>query len=107
MRVTQKEKVLRLMFRISNKEDRFVFPYEVISDGDIFIGYKAPTRFCELCIEHLDLIESKFEGKYRVGRIRRDNIERALLRLPDNLQKVVREECGIVEPKKTFSVDQF
>lgn len=74
------------------KPDRWFFPYDFISDGEIFIGYKAPTRFSELAIEFPEMIESKMEGKYRIGRFRFENSANFLQSLPFDVRNFVAEE---------------
>lgn len=88
---TQKQKVLKIMISKKNPEKWF-YPYEFIQDEGIFIGYKAPTRFCELCLDFPEMIESKMEGKYRIGRFRFENSINFLPKLPPELKNFVQNE---------------
>ena len=57
-----------------------------------FIGSKAPTRFCELCMEFPDLVETKMLGRFRAGRIRFENSSTFLRTLPPSIAKIVGSE---------------
>lgn len=95
MRKTQNMKVLAKWIRRQAQEpQRFFFGYEFIGElgSPEFVGYKAPTRFCELCVEHPSFIDSHDDGKYRVGRIRFENAEEFLQRLPADLALFVWRE---------------
>lgn len=74
MRQSQKLKLLSIWLKLqTSNPERWFFPYEFIQHDGVFIGYKAPTRFSELCVDYPGLIESKMDGKYRIGRLRLDN----------------------------------
>ena len=92
MKETQTEKLLKVWVRKAIRDNRFYFPYEFISDGAIFIGYKAPTRFSEICLEYPEMVEARMDGKYRIGKLRLDNTADFLQKLPIKLKKVVQEE---------------
>lgn len=89
---TQKEKVLRRILSVGDGS-RWWFPYEFIEWDGEFIGYKAPTRFSELCLELPELLESKREGKYKVGRLRAERFKEVdfIKKLPERIWPIVRE----------------
>ena len=80
--------MLALLIKKSRGE-HFVYPYELTQDGDTFVGYKAPTRFCELMDDYPEMIESRKAGKYRVGRFRLEDTAMFLPTLPPRLRRVV------------------
>lgn len=92
MRETQKGKVLKIWITKQVKDlSRFFYPYEVIGEGSIFVGYKAPTRFCELCLEYPQMIETKMDGKYRIGRLRIESIREFIDSIPEEFKEAFKE----------------
>lgn len=92
MRETQKEKLLTVWVGLQSRNlEKFFYPYEFIGEGPTFIGYKAPARFSELCVAYPEMIESRMEGKYRIGRLRFDNAQEFLEKLPENLASLMKE----------------
>lgn len=68
------------------------YPYDFLNHDGIFIGYKAPTRICELALDYPEMIESKMEGKYKLTRFRYDNTVQFLPKLVPKLRKFVEAE---------------
>ena len=96
-KLTQKKKALRILIREQAKDlTKWFFPYEFIQSGELYIGYKAPTRFVELCKEYPEMIESHIQGKYRIGRLRIDNSAEFLRALPMDLSRFVEDELRAV-----------
>ncbi len=104
---SQKEKVLSIWVQGQAKDtERWFYPYDFIQYHELFIGYKAPTRFCEMCLEYTELIETKMDGKYRIGRLRLDNIDAALGTLPYGLRDILTTEliaAGLKEADKIMT----
>lgn len=105
MRETQKTKLLRRWFTEQcNNPNRFFYPYEFINNAGVFIGYKAPARFSELCVSYPTMVDSHMEGKYRVGRLRIDNTKEFLLdtTIPSELKTIVT--LGLIEAGIKYTV---
>lgn len=95
MRSTQNGKILSKWVQAqASAPQRFFFGYEFIGTlgAPDFVGYKAPTRFCEMCLDYPDMIESHEEGKYRVGRLRFENASVFLKKLPADMALLVFRE---------------
>lgn len=95
-RKTQEMKILQVWIRRQAGDiSRFFLGSDFLDQpmgSPDHVGYKAPTRFCELCVEFPDLIETKKIGRFRAGRIRFENSEVFLKTLPKDLLSVVRDE---------------
>ena len=93
--MTQYEKILAMM--ISGREDQWWHAEDLMSCGDIFVGYKAQARISELAIDYPELIERKpsIKGnKQHMYRFRFDNTLKGLQSLPIDLQKFCRAELS-------------
>lgn len=69
--------------------DKWFRGSDFISDGQTFIGYKAPARFCELAIDYPSLIESRMVGRFREARMKLDNIHDRIKDLPSEYRGIV------------------
>lgn len=112
-RETQEMKVLRAWIKLQARDVGRLFLGSDIMNATAgtpdFIGYKAPTRFCELCVEYPDLIETKMIGRFRAGRIRFENSEIFLKTLPKDLLSVVRgemERSGVSFRKRVIEYER-
>ncbi len=84
--MTQHEKVLSIMF---SKPEEWWHAEELMSHGDIFVGYKAQARISELALQYPDLIERQPSSKgnrQHMYRLRLDNHEVFLPKLPQDLR---------------------
>lgn len=95
-RETQKLRVLKILFRRTARfgKDTWHFPYDFEDSDGEFVGYKAPTRFVELCNEYPALIETKLDGKYRVGRLKVGNLKEGIESLPKKYHRPLLEEAS-------------
>lgn len=86
--LTQNQKILKLMCRQPNK---WFFPYEFMKPnlGALFVGYKAPTRICEMHKNMPTLFEKKFDDKYMQRKLNVKQINSWYWVLPDNLRLIV------------------
>ena len=60
--------------------------------GDLFVGYEASARLTELAYEHPFAFETKREGKYRYLRMKFEDINQIISRLPEELSQLVAAE---------------
>jgi hypothetical protein len=74
--------------QIQNR-DKWFRGSEFQSDGDTFIGYKAPARFCELAIDYPEIIESRMNGRFRECKIKLDDIGNRSVCLPSSMRNIV------------------
>jgi len=86
----QHQKIITLMMKLLYQKDWFL-PQDFMQSslGDLFVGYEASARCSELGKWYPELIESQKQGKYVARRIRVENMEKALITLPEDLKKIV------------------
>lgn len=89
--MTQHEKVIFRMLR--GPRDKWWFPPEFMrGEPELFVGYEASARLSELAHDYPEMIETKQEGKYKLRRIKTEDVDLWLPRLPQALQDAIREE---------------
>lgn len=93
--MTQYEKIFSLMVRRHGVQEWF-FPYDFMQStlGDLFVGYEASARISEMCKKYPDLIEWKHEGKYRLIRLKFEQLPDALKALPFETKQVLLRELS-------------
>ena len=96
--MTQHQKVLTILIRLgSAKLDGWVEAPDFQQYGDIFVGYKAPTRIAELSdpqTGYPEMIErGKIEGKrYLKYRFKHENTAKFLSSIPKEYINIVENE---------------
>lgn len=92
--LTQYQKIVKLMCQAH--EDKWFYPYDFMSQelGDLFVGYKAPTRLNELETDYPELFERELEGKYVKRRINRLAIDSWFSGLSKDLRQIVAKELN-------------
>ena len=88
--LTQKQKILALMCKQPNK---WFYPYEFMKPdlGDLYVGYKAPTRISEMHKYYPYLFNKKTDDKYMQRKLNMDNYSKWYPALDSELQAVVDE----------------
>lgn len=91
-KLTQYQKIVKLMCQ--DKTGRWFYPYDFMrSDlGELFVGYKAPTRLNELEHDYPELFERQPEGKYIKRRLNRTTVSQWFSGLSKDLKQVVAKE---------------
>lgn len=88
--LTQHQKIVVKMCRYP---DRWFYPYDFM-DGELFVGYKAPTRLNELEHDYPDLFLRKTEGKYVLRKINKADFQEWFKGLSKDLKQVVAKELN-------------
>jgi len=60
--------------------------------GEYFVGYEASARLSELAHDYPEMIETKQDGKYKVRRIKTENVDQWLPLLPREIRQSIEEE---------------
>lgn len=68
--------------------------------GDLFVGYEATARMSELEREMPFLFERKMDGRFRLLRLKFENVEAESHQIPDNYKKIL-EQVGLL-PQRLF-----
>lgn len=92
--MTQQQKILTIMCRQPSK---WFYPYEFMRPdlGDLYVGYKAPTRISELHAKYPYLFQTKKEDKYMQRRLNLKEFDKWYERLDEDLKEVVDRELDI------------
>ena len=77
---------------LKGPRDKWWYPYEFMRGGPYFVGYEASARLSELAKDYPEMIETKQEGRYRLCRIKTEDVDTWLPRLPRYLQDAIKEE---------------
>lgn len=90
--LTQYQKLLTIMCR--DTTNKWFYPYDFMQSqlGQLFVGYKAPTRLNELEHDYPELFERQPEGKYIKRRINRSTVSQWFNGLSKDLKQVVAKE---------------
>lgn len=93
-KLTQYQKILILMCR--GTKDQWFFPYDFMRGdlGDLFVGYKAPTRLNELESDYPLLFDREGEGKYIKRKLNREAFDTWFAALSKDLRQVVAKELN-------------
>lgn len=86
----QVEKIVTIM--AFNREKRnWFYPPDFMREGlgDYFVGYEASARLSELASKYPDMIESEKRGKYIYRRIRWEDYDRWIHKIPPNLKSII------------------
>jgi hypothetical protein len=89
--MTQYQKIVTIMCR---DRHRWFFPYDFMNPalGDLFVGYKAPTRIAELANDYPKMFQSRTEGKYVQRRLNPNDFQEWFAELPKSLRQIVAKE---------------
>lgn len=102
-KLNQKQKILALMCR---QPDKWFYPYEFMRPdlGALFVGYKAPTRICELHAKYPFLFEKKAEDKYMQRKLNIDKIAMWYHSLSPELKETVNQFLPVehIDPSRPF-----
>lgn len=76
------------------KPDTWFYPYEFMMPelGDLFVGYKAPTRIAEMHKAYPKMFNTRTVDKYVQRKINREEGYLWVDQLPDSLNKIVDSE---------------
>ena len=90
--MTQQQKILTIMCR---QPDKWFYPYEFMMPelGDLFVGYKAPTRIAELHKAYPEMFNTRTVDKYVQRKI---NVEGILMEkefMTEDLREVFDREA--------------
>ncbi len=93
-KLTQYQKIVKLMCQ--DKTGRWFFPYDFMRPelGELFVGYKAPTRLNELESDYPDMFSREPDGKYIKRRINRATVAKWFDDLSKDLKQVVAKELN-------------
>lgn len=88
---TQHQKIIFQM--LHGPKGKWWYPYEFMHEGTrYFVGYEASARLSELAHDYPEMIETKQEGKYKVRRIKTENVDQWLPLLPREIRQAIEEE---------------
>lgn len=92
-KLSQKQKILTIMCR---DKDKWFYPYEFMDNnlGDLFVGYKAPTRIAELAHDYPGMFLEKQSGKYTMRRLNGEKFLEWFPELSKDLRQVVAKELN-------------
>lgn len=89
---TQYQKIITWMLR--KKEIEWFYPYDFMREipNELFVGYEASARLSELTSLYPEMIIAERRGKYIVRKLRLDNIDNFINRLPRELRNIFDAE---------------
>ena len=92
-RLTQHQKIVLIMCR---EPERWFYPYDFMDSGlgELFVGYKAPTRIAELAHDCPEMFEERAVGKYVQRRIKRETIAEWFPMLTKPLKQIVSKQLN-------------
>lgn len=75
------------------RPDKWFYPYEFMKPGlgDLYVGYKAPTRIAEMQKRAPSMFEKKSEDKYMQRRLNVEDLNIWYDLLSPDLQEIVDE----------------
>lgn len=102
MKLTQYQKILEIMRK---QPDKWFYPYEFMRPdlGDLFVGYKAPTRIAELDKKYPQLFDRMIEGKYTKRKLNMQVYDYWFPKLPVELQIIFDANAASPKPKQKMS----
>lgn len=86
---TQQEQVFRMWLDAQIQKPEQWFKGSDFIARDVFIGYKAPARFCELAKDYPEIIESRMNGRFREARIIFKDLYEKSQQLPSSLRNLI------------------
>jgi len=87
---TQQQKIIFKM--LHGPKGKWWLPQEFMESDRYFVGYEASARLSELAKEYPEMIETRQDGKQHARRIKTEDVDLWLPRLPRYLQDAIREE---------------
>lgn len=86
---SQHQKILTIMCR--NQDQRWWFAYDFMKSswGPMFVGYEASARLTELSKRYPNMVETEQAGKYKKRRLRFEEIDLWLPKLPKDLRYAI------------------
>lgn len=87
--MTQHEKIIAIMLK---EPERWWHAEDLMSHGDIFVGYKAQARISELALRYPEMIERRMSEKgnrQHQYRFRAENYREFLPKIPQELRDFV------------------
>lgn len=90
-KLTQYQKIVKLMCQDTGK---WFYPYDFMRPGlgELFVGYKAPTRLNELESDYPAMFSRESEGKYIKRRINSTTVGEWFSGLSKDLKSIVAKE---------------
>ena len=94
--MTQHEKIIAIMIR---EPEKWWHAEDLMSYGDIFVGYKAQARISELALNYPEMIERQKSAKgnrQHMYRFRIENWREYLPKLPEDLRDFVEANTSLL-----------